>query len=95
MSRTVNPRYRPFLGLLVIAAHMFYLLYLHFAYHTLAESLLSSPKLQPHMSVHLFLAVAHALNDEAIDSATKIIPTAIPDVTQLKGMWRFSLKQSH
>lgn len=39
MSRTVNPRNRAFLGLLVVFIHMAYLLYLHFAYHALAESL--------------------------------------------------------
>ena len=38
MSRTVNPRYRLLLGVLVIAIHMLFLLYLHFAYHELAES---------------------------------------------------------
>ena len=39
MSRTLNPRYRLVLGLLTIAIHMFFLLYLHFAYHELAESM--------------------------------------------------------
>lgn len=38
MSRTVNPRYRFLLSLLVLAMHMLYLLYLHFAYHALAET---------------------------------------------------------
>lgn len=39
MSRTVNPSHRALLGLLVASIHMFYLLYLHFAYHTMAESM--------------------------------------------------------
>jgi len=38
MCRTLNPRYRLLLGLFVFAVHMFFLLYLHFAYHTLAET---------------------------------------------------------
>ncbi|CAF0735222.1 unnamed protein product [Rotaria sordida] len=37
MTRTINPRYRLLLGLFVSAIHMFFLLYLHFAYHELAE----------------------------------------------------------
>ncbi len=39
ISRTGNPRYRLLLGLLIAAIHMFFLLYLHFAYHELAESM--------------------------------------------------------
>lgn len=39
MARTINPRYRIALGLFVVAIHMFFLLYLHFAYHELAESM--------------------------------------------------------
>ncbi|CAF3372090.1 unnamed protein product [Rotaria socialis] len=38
MARTINPRYRVLLGLFVGAIHMFFLLYLHFAYHELAET---------------------------------------------------------
>ncbi|CAF2351192.1 unnamed protein product [Rotaria sp. Silwood2] len=37
MARTINPRYRILLGLFVSAIHMLFLLYLHFAYHELAE----------------------------------------------------------
>ncbi|CAF0746013.1 unnamed protein product [Adineta ricciae] len=39
MARTINPRYRALLGLFVVAIHMFFLLYLHFAYHELAETI--------------------------------------------------------
>ncbi|CAF3725351.1 unnamed protein product [Rotaria sordida] len=38
MSRTLNSRYRIFLGLVITITHMFFLLYLHFAYHTMAET---------------------------------------------------------
>lgn len=39
MSRTLNPHHRYTAGLCIAAIHMFYLLYLHFAYHTMAESI--------------------------------------------------------
>jgi len=38
IARTMNPRYRVLLGLSIGVLHMFFLLYLHFAYHELAES---------------------------------------------------------
>ncbi|UJR27748.1 hypothetical protein I4U23_009023 [Adineta vaga] len=38
MARTINPQYRALLGLFVVSIHMFFLLYLHFAYHELAET---------------------------------------------------------
>ncbi|CAF3176682.1 unnamed protein product [Rotaria sp. Silwood2] len=38
MCRTDNPRYRFLLGLAIAAIHMIFLLYLHFAYHTMAET---------------------------------------------------------
>ncbi len=41
MARTINPQYRILLGVFVVAIHMFFLLYLHFAYHELAESMFS------------------------------------------------------
>ena len=43
MARTGNPQYRLLLGVLVIAIHMLFLLYLHFAYHELAESKSTGP----------------------------------------------------
>lgn len=50
------------------------------------------------MYLCLFIAVAHALNNEAtdaVDLATKLIPTAVPDVTQLQGTDRSSFEISH
>lgn len=38
VARTINPRYRILLGVFIGALHMFFLLYLHFAYHELAET---------------------------------------------------------
>ncbi|CAF3841302.1 unnamed protein product [Rotaria sp. Silwood1] len=66
MFRTVNPRYRFLLGILIIAIHMFFLLYLHFAYHTMAET------------------VAHALNNEVIDSTVKPVSVVLFQETKSK-----------
>ncbi|CAF1323630.1 unnamed protein product [Adineta steineri] len=38
MSRTTNRHHRILLGFMIIAIHMIFLLYLHFAYHQLAET---------------------------------------------------------
>ena len=50
------------------------------------------------MYLCLFIAVAHALNNEAtdaVDLATKLIPNAVPDVTQLQGTCRSSFEIPH
>jgi len=88
MSRTVNPRYRILLGLFIAFIHMFFLLYLHFAYHALAESMFRKIIFYPYIYISIFLAVAHALNNEPIvtsDLAVKPIPPVVSEVTQAKG----------
>ncbi|CAF3244953.1 unnamed protein product [Rotaria socialis] len=70
MSRTVNPRYRALLGLLIVSIHMFFLLYLHFAYHAMAETV-----------AH---ALNNERNDVDVDvaEALKPVSTLIPEVVK-------------
>ena len=78
MARTYNPRYRILLGCFIVALHMFFLLYLHFAYHELAESRFSWFH---ELCVHRFfipLAVAHAMNTEAIGPNKSIMRAVLP-----------------
>jgi hypothetical protein len=65
MARTYNPRYRILLGCFIVALHMFFLLYLHFAYHELAESRFSWLDEFWIDRYSISLAVAHAMNNEA------------------------------
>ncbi len=68
---------------------MFYLLYLHFAYHVLAESMFQKKTQFTYTFIFwIFLAVAHALNNEAAiasDLIDKQIPPVIPKIEQPQG----------
>ena len=85
MARTINPRYRIALGLFVVAIHMFFLLYLHFAYHELAESMFEYYLFLLRYEMFLFIiAVSHAMNQEAtipMESPVKpVLPFASPSI---------------
>ncbi|CAF3480518.1 unnamed protein product [Adineta steineri] len=68
MARTINPRYRILLGLFVVAIHMFFLLYLHFAYHELAETV--SHALNNEATVSMDLPVK-SLTPQSANAAAK------------------------
>jgi len=75
----MNPRYRILLGLFVGAIHMVFLLYLHFAYHELAESMFY--ELIPCSNLHFFvffIAVSHAMNNEATVSMDLPLKPVVP-----------------
>jgi len=86
MSRTVNTRYRFLLSLFVLAMHMFYLLYLHFAYHALAETVAHA--LNNEQTIATELAVQQTMKSVVADvEKPKAVPreirTDISNVTKL------------
>lgn len=82
-SRTVNTRYRFFLGLFVLFIHMFYLLYLHFAYHALAETVAHALNNEP--------TVVQAFNNEptvASNVMAKVVGNVISNIKESQGVPR-------
>ncbi|UJR21777.1 hypothetical protein I4U23_024852 [Adineta vaga] len=73
MSRTVNPQYRALLGLLIAAIHMIFLLYLHFAYHQLAETVAHALNNEPTVATKL---------------AVKPAPPIITEIQSVKNLTR-------
>ena len=82
MARTINPRYRILLGLFVVAIHMFFLLYLHFAYHELAESMFLIINSNLNVILFIYLAVSHALNNEVTISVDLPMNPVLPVASQ-------------
>ncbi|CAF0807797.1 unnamed protein product [Adineta ricciae] len=81
-SRTINPQYRVLLGLLIIFVHMAFLLYLHFAYHQLAENVAHALNNEPTVAVKL-----------PVKSTTSIV-AEIPSVKNLTRQIRSNFKNS-
>jgi len=71
MARTINPRYRMLLGLFVVAIHMFFLLYLHFAYHELAETVSHALNNEATVSMDLPVKPVLPMASQAVDTAAQ------------------------
>jgi len=89
MSRTINPRYRIILGIFIASIHMFYLLYLHFAYHVLAETVAHALNNEPATASDVVVkstppvVVAQAIKRFPRRNISKIANFALPKITTI------------